>query len=80
MSSTGDFSGEEVVISATIGYGPNESTAGQTFSVIPYRGEARYIRHWCGQSNVNTGIHFMGLAATVSEQCVRDRDASSRSM
>ena len=60
LSRTGSFSGEEVdVYNTGTGYGPVETAAGH--EIVFNATAARYIRHHCGRSTLNTGIHFMEM-------------------
>jgi hypothetical protein len=61
LSTTGAFNGEEVVVLPDTGldFGPPESIDGNavTFDLV----SARYVRHWSGKSDRNSGIHFMEI-------------------
>jgi hypothetical protein len=66
VSSTGAFNGEETDLQHTaalrVGYGLPETAAG--IDVSAYGVTGRYIRIWSGRSNVNAGVHFVGIRAT----------------
>eukprot|EP01043_Picozoa_sp_COSAG02_P000061 COSAG02_NODE_1_length_108762_cov_456.708287_61_plen_619_part_00 len=72
LSATGQFQGEEQVVFDTgRDYGPTESEQGHAIAFESTA--ARYVRHWCGPSDRNTGIHFMevdiyGMAVPQSVQ------------
>ena len=60
LSTTGAFAGEEDVVYETgPEYGPPESIEGIPRTFPPT--EARYVRHWCGRSTANTGVHFLEM-------------------
>ena len=60
LSTTGAFAGEEDVVYETgPEYGPPESTEGIPRTFPPT--EARYVRHWCGRSTTNAGVHFLEM-------------------
>eukprot|EP00750_Incisomonas_marina_P004237 INCI13453.3.p1 GENE.INCI13453.3~~INCI13453.3.p1 ORF type:complete len:3980 (-),score=725.08 INCI13453.3:2233-13494(-) len=60
LSKTGAFTGEEVKVYSTgTGYGPVETAEGHTINFNATT--ARYVRHHCGRSTLNTGIHFMEI-------------------
>jgi hypothetical protein len=60
LSATGRFLGEEVVVFDTgEEFGPTERDQGN--AIVFDTTAARYVRHWCGRSDQNTGIHFMEM-------------------
>jgi hypothetical protein len=60
LSSTGAFSGEETVVYDTgVDYGPIETVDGNALTFDPVN--ARFVRHWSGKSDANSGIHFMEI-------------------
>ena len=60
LSVTGEFAGEEISVYDTgTGYGPVETAEGHLHMFNAT--SARYVRHHCGRSTQNTGIHFMEL-------------------
>eukprot|EP01044_Picomonas_judraskeda_P013968 COSAG03_NODE_2173_length_3048_cov_3.062733_4_plen_101_part_01 len=60
LSTTGLFQGEEVVVYDTGSeYGAVETAAGN--SIAFEQTSARYLRHWSGRSDRNSGIHFMEI-------------------
>ena len=62
ISETGQFSGEEVILYETGAgkLGPVETAAGNKITTSsPILG--RYIRHRCGRSTRNTGVHFIEM-------------------
>jgi len=60
LSTTGSFTGEEIVVYDTGSeYGPRESPNGDAHT-IPMT-LARYVRHWCGRSTSNAWVHFMEM-------------------
>jgi hypothetical protein len=73
LSTTGAFTGEEVVVYDTgLAYGGVEAEHGNTIAFD--QTAARYVRHWSGRSTRNTGIHFMeidiyGIAAPQFSTC-----------
>ena len=60
FSVSGAFSGEEDVVWETgTAYGPPESADGNSISFDLT--VTRYVRHWCGRSTANGGVHFMEI-------------------
>ena len=60
LSTTGAFAGEEDIVYETgPEYGPPESAEGIRRIFPPT--EARYVRHWCGRSTTNAGVHFLEM-------------------
>eukprot|EP01043_Picozoa_sp_COSAG02_P017040 COSAG02_NODE_764_length_17402_cov_14.275155_1_plen_567_part_00 len=60
LSATGQFLGEELTVFDTArGYGPTETEQGNAIAFETTA--ARYVRHWCGRSDQNSGIHFMEI-------------------
>ena len=60
VSATGQFTGEEIVVFDTgLEYGPTETEHGNAIAFDTTA--ARYVRHWSGRSDRNTGIHFMEM-------------------
>ena len=60
LSASGIFGGEEHVMWETgTGYGPPESEDGNSISFEPT--VTRYVRHWCGRSTADGGVHFMEI-------------------
>ena len=81
LSATGQFRGEEIVVFDTgRNFGPTETEQGN--AIVFEATNARYVRHWCGPSDRNSGIHFMemdiyGMAASVRASVDAKRSSGS---
>ena len=63
ISKTGAFSGEQIEI-YNVDLGPVETESGNTIT-LSSTVVGRYIRHTCGGSTENNGVHFLGLKVEV---------------
>lgn len=59
VSRTGAFNGEQIEI-YNVALGPVETSSGNTIT-LSSSVVGRYIRHTCGGSTQNNGVHFIGL-------------------